>query len=624
MKKVIFRAPVMTASGYGTYSRALLKALVDDGRFDITVVSTGWGVTPVLYDRDPWMDKIRELSGKFNPQTMGPKDFDASFQVTIPNEFSKMAPVNICCTAGIETDRVSPLWQQKCNEFADVVVVPSLHSARSFTTGIYGAEKGPNQLLLRKPLYVLPIWIDTGTFNTDPVSPELQKGFDFPAKFNFVSVGLGLEKNEPDDRKNYTQLIRWFCEQFKANPDVGLVLKLSMVNYSRIDFENTKNRILQLKGSTGCGQFPRIHLIHGRLRDGELAALYKHPNVKAYVSLAHGEGFGLPIIEAAACGLPVVATNWSGHLDFLRINGKSLFIPVRADLNEIPNGAVWDTVHDRGTKWAHIDEHDAKLKMAKVVLSYDRPKEWAGQLAAHIHETYHPGLAKEWVQDMYDLIDGKRPHLSKYTLNQTAKSDKKLDRVALVSIGTNTPNAALHALKKSMEQIKFAYAVLFVSNQLQSFDPGDPNIRVEFIKPFRGIEDHDQFVMKQLIDHIPVGVDHFLTVQPDGYVLNGSAWDDAFLEYDYVGAPWFWNNVVGNAGFCLRSTRLAHELQGGKYESYPMDTNICVKYRKELEEKGFKWAPVELASKFSVENLPYESQFGWHGENPFNGERVEG
>jgi hypothetical protein len=108
--------------------------------------------------------------------------------------------------------------------------------------------------------------------------------------------------------------------------------------------------------------------------------------------------------------------------------------------------------------------------------------------------------------------------------------------------------------------------------------------------------------------------------QWDGYILNGSAWNDEFLKYDFVGAPWFWDNVVGNAGFALISKRLLEEFSKPEYEASPFDINLCRKHREQLEKLGFTFAPESIASKFSCENQPYEGQFGWHGSNPFYGE----
>jgi len=623
MKKIVFRAPVQTASGYGVHARMLLKALIDDGRFDITVMSVPWGATPLVYEQTPFIQKVQELAQKFDPN--GKNEYDASIQVTIPNEFMKMAPKNICITAGIETDRVSPLWQNKTNEVADVLVVPSVHSAKSFTQGIYGDQKSPEQLLLRKPLYILPEWVDNSVFNTTHTDEvfDLQRKYDFPAKFNFIVVGLGMDKADGEDRKNLTHTVKWFCEQFKGSQEVGLVLKVSMVNASAVDFKNITNRIRFIKQQAGCGQFPRIHLIHGRLGDGELAALYKHPKVKAMVSLTHGEGYGLPLIEAAACGLPIVATNWSGHLDFLHIDGKKRFVPVDYDLQPIPPGAVWKDVLDEGTRWANPKESDAKLKMAKIVLSYDKPKEWANELAAHIARNFTQDVSKKWVEDMYNLIDGKPIKRYTNTLSKTYihTPTKHLDKVTLVAIDTRSGLDGYNALRESLEQgLTFQEGLLVTSIPFDERlkQDGLPMVRNIVIPAFTNIQDHDAWVMKKLPDHI--NTDFYMTVQPDGYIINGSAWTDDFLQFDLIGAPWFWDNVVGNMAFCIRSTKLGKELQSEEYpETFPMDVNICRKYREALEKKGFTWAPAEIAAKFSVENQPYIGSLGWHGENPFCG-----
>lgn len=627
MKRLIFRAPVQTASGYGVHSRMLLRALDKSGLFDITVMSVPWGNTPLLYDDTPELRRIAELSNKFNPNVMGPGTFDGSVQVTIPNEFMKLAPKNVCVTAGIEVDRVSPVWQQKCNEVADVVVVPSVHSARSFTVGIYGGARGPEQLRLKKPLYILPEWVDTDVFNVnanveinDRMGPVEEALLDMP-DFNFVSVGLGLDKLDGGERKNFGQLIRWFCEQFKGSREVGLVLKLSMVGNSPPDFRNVKDRIRFIKQQAGCAEFPKIKLIHGRLTDREMARLYKHPKAKAFITLTHGEGFGLPIIEAAACGLPVIATDWSGHLDFLRKNGRNLFVPIEYELQPIPESAVWKDVLDAGTRWAVPKEADAKLKMAKVVLSYDKPKAWATELAEHVRTTFNEGLAKQWVEDMHSLLSDWKVKLSKNTLVKTSPSDRTLDNVALVAVGTDHPDRVIDAVRKTQSQIKFNHVVLIVPFNYEFDGTGlASDLRVFRVKPFASVAEHDEFMVKQVPGIMPDACEFFMTVQADGYVLNGSAWDDRFLEYDYIGAPWFWNGVVGNGALCIRSMKLARELQKPEYEAVPQDTNICIKYRKQLEEKGFRWAPVELAARFSVENLPYEGQFGWHGDNPYYGE----
>jgi len=95
-------------------------------------------------------------------------------------------------------------------------------------------------------------------------------------------------------------------------------------------------------------------------------ALYKHPNIKAMVAFPHGEGFGLPLFEAAYSGLPVVCTGWSGQLDFLcDETGKDQFYNVSFDINQIPDEVVWDKVLIKESAWAYPRETSAKEQMRK-------------------------------------------------------------------------------------------------------------------------------------------------------------------------------------------------------------------------------------------------------------------
>lgn len=138
--------------------------------------------------------------------------------------------------------------------------------------------------------------------------------------------------------------------------------------------------------------------------------------------------------------------------------------------------------------------------------------------------------------------------------------------------------------------------------------------------------DYSRFMLKELTKHFDTS--HVLTIHADGYVLNWKAWDNEWLQYDYIGAPWWYKDGmnVGNGGFSLRSKKLCdllaeYELAGEHY--HPEDDAIGRRYRPSLEALGIKFAPESVAELFSIEaynrvDKKYRGQFGFHGPHVNN------
>lgn len=110
-----------------------------------------------------------------------------------------------------------------------------------------------------------------------------------------------------------------------------------------------------------------------------------------------------------------------------------------------------------------------------------------------------------------------------------------------------------------------------------------------------------------------------MSVHGDGFPTDFDQWDDRFLEYDYIGAPWA-DHVVGNGGFNLESEKLLREkldLPMNGSGLIASDYWVCRHHRRDLERSGIRFAPFELALKFSTEtvgqNVP---SFGFHGREP--------
>jgi hypothetical protein len=116
---------------------------------------------------------------------------------------------------------------------------------------------------------------------------------------------------------------------------------------------------------------------------------------------------------------------------------------------------------------------------------------------------------------------------------------------------------------------------------------------------------------------------HALSIHWDGFIVNTAAWEPSWLGYDYIGAPWD-DGLVGNNGFGLTSRRFWQavadlRLQPG--ECWPGDVVLCrheylgrrFPQRARLDKAGMRYAPAEVARRFSVENEEYTGSFGFHG-----------
>ena len=112
---------------------------------------------------------------------------------------------------------------------------------------------------------------------------------------------------------------------------------------------------------------PNVYLLHGNFTDEEMNELYNHPKVKAHISLTHGEGFGRPLLEATISQKPVIAPNWSGHLDFLP---KNLAVLLGGSLQNVQRGSVPDDMYIEGSQWFTVNYQQASAVIKDVYKNY--------------------------------------------------------------------------------------------------------------------------------------------------------------------------------------------------------------------------------------------------------------
>ena len=384
MKKVLLRAPVLTKSGYGEHSRQILKYLLTKKNIDLTIQALQWGHTPWLLNPEDEDGLVGEIFKR--TQIDLKQKFDVTVQVQLPNEWDpSLGNKNIGVTAGVETDLCNPMWVSLNVENMDLVLVPSKHTKKTL-------EKSG---ITRTPIEVVP---ESYFKELDLESSNL--GLDLKSNFNFLTIGVLTGNNPYNDRKNLMFLIKWFVEEFKDNPDVGLIIKTSCGKDTTLDRRQSRlvlNKVLKEVGHNGS---PKVYLLHGPMNREDMNNLYRDDTVKSFVSLTRGEGFGLPHLEASVAGLPVIATNWSAHTEFLNL-GKWLKIDYK--LEPIHDSRIDKNIFVKGSKWAFPDEKDFKKKIRNFYKKPDLPKKWAKDLSEKLKSEY----STEAINAHYDKILGE-------------------------------------------------------------------------------------------------------------------------------------------------------------------------------------------------------------------------
>jgi len=367
-------APVATRSGYGAHSRDIIRALIKLDRYEIKIWNVRWGNTPMnaLNEKDP-NDKI--IIDRILQTPSLKKQPEIHMHVVIPNEFQPSGKFNIGITAGLEKTACPPEWIQGMNKM-DMNIVPSTFvkntmNGIAFDIQDNNSKQVQGQLKIEKPIEVLFEGVDTNIFKkTNEFSKELVDELkQVKENFNFLYVGHWLQGNLGHDRKDTGMLVKVFLETFKnMKNSPALIMKTSGATFSILDREDMLNRINQIKSSIK-GDLPNIYLLHGDFTDDEMNDLYNHPKVKAHVNITHGEGFGRPLLEATISQKPVIASGWSGHVDFLP---KSTAILLGGSLENVPKDSFPDNMYVEGSQWFTVNYSEASGVMKEVHKNYKK------------------------------------------------------------------------------------------------------------------------------------------------------------------------------------------------------------------------------------------------------------
>ena len=366
---LLVTGPPATRSGYGAHTRDLIHSLIDMDEFDIKVSSLPWGNCPMnaLNEQNP-KDKLiidrLVIDGRVERQP------EIHIQVSVPNEFNPIGKFNIGITAGMESTVPVAQWVDGLNRM-NLNIVPSNFVKETFQNVTYDkineVTKEPvGQLKVERPMEVLFEGADLDIYKkTNEFSKELvDEMSNISENFLFLYTGHWLQGNLGHDRKDTGMLVKTFLETFKnkKNPP-ALLMKTSGATFSVIDRNEILKKIENIKKTVSSKSLPNIYVLHGDLEDDEMNELYNHPKVKAHVTFTHGEGFGRPLLEASLSGKPIIAPNWSGHIDFLNKN-NSVLLP--GTLIDVHSSAIPKDMLQQGAKWFGVNYQYAGQILLKV------------------------------------------------------------------------------------------------------------------------------------------------------------------------------------------------------------------------------------------------------------------
>jgi glycosyltransferase involved in cell wall biosynthesis len=250
----------------------------------------------------------------------------------------------------IEVDGFPADWVRRANVMDEVWTPTEFNREGLLASGV------------TRPVYVIPLGIDPAHFHLD--APRRPSPRD---EYVFVT---NLEWGE---RKNPELLLRTFNRTFRCDEPVLLVCK---VNHRDAGI-HVPNAIRALGLDERGG---RIYFIYNReVPHEQLASLYR--SADCFVSTSRGEGWGLPLLEAMACGLPAIATDWGGHTAFL---DPSDTYPLRVR-ELIP--AVSHCPYYAGFRWAEPDEEHLAFLLRHVFEHQEEARERGLRAAARVQAT---------------------------------------------------------------------------------------------------------------------------------------------------------------------------------------------------------------------------------------------
>jgi len=432
----VISCPIDTYSGYGARSRDFVKALYElkKDEWKIEILPQRWGSTPWDYIKENeeewgWLSPMLSETMQLTQQP------DVWIQITVPNEFQPVGKYNIGVTAGIETTICDVSWIDGINRM-NLTLVSSNHAKQVFETTSFEERNQQTQQIVRnikleKPIEVLFEGVDLNKYffldDNDLSETKLVESLDeIKESFCYLFVGHWLQGDFGEDRKNVGLLIHTFLDAFKDKKQKpALILKTSGAGASIMDRDMILEKIDQILNNFNSKDLPNIYLLHGELIDEDMNSLYNHPKVKAMISLTKGEGFGRPLLEFTTAKKPIIASNWSGQIDFL---DKEFCCLINGEVKQIHPSAVVQNMLLQESGWFSPNVAEAKYYIKEIFENYSKYIDGAKRQSHRSKTQFSFDKMKELLSMIIEVvpkkIELKLPTLKKIELPKLKKIEE--------------------------------------------------------------------------------------------------------------------------------------------------------------------------------------------------------
>lgn len=337
---------------------------------------------------------------------------DLALSYCVPPNLKALPKGNICHIYNYEYTQIPKNWASMINQSVKLFIPSS-----TFAKDIF-IKNGVNPEITE----VLPHGIDLSKYNPKIAPVNLNS-----KKFTFICVSA------PHYRKGLEVLLQAFGEEFATIEEVELIIKTTIPK-KKAPYELDIRKLLDEARKKVA--LPRVRVITDYYPS--LAPLYRAAH--AYVSPTRSECFGLTELEAVCCGLPVIATNYGGYLDFL--TQQNSFLVNQKPMYASRNMQYWH--YNPKSICADPDIQHLRQQMRYVFNNY----KLAQQKAKRAYEEIAPKYTWDKVADTFIKLAEQHHVIPKGKL----KPRKEVPVGILVPDSTPSPNRDVNKAKEKQVQ----------------------------------------------------------------------------------------------------------------------------------------------------------------------------